>query len=877
MDDTRDHHGAHPDCTEGHLPEALEQAVEDLAALPAAQQQDALEQLATAHPRHRDLILALHSLHSAAHAATAPPEFIGPYRILRLLGEGGMGSVYLAEQQLPVRRRVAVKVIKLGMDSRQVITRFESERQALALMQHSNIARVFDGGLFDDGRPYFVMEYVDGVPITDYCERRGSALSDRLELFRQVCAGVQHAHQKGVIHRDLKPSNILITLEDGVPRPKIIDFGLARATDGSLSGATVQTLEGQFLGTPAYVSPEQAGAVRPDLDTRTDVYSLGVVLYELLVGELPFRSEDLLALDLVEMQRVLREQDPQRPSTRVSTEMLARDDPRRSWIGSLRGDLDWIVMKALAKEPERRYQTPASLATDLGRYLAHQPVEARPTSLGYQLRRLTRRHRAAVLGIAATLVAILAGAGVAVHYAVLNAGLAKAAIAARSKAEENARLATASAAKAKRRAQELNEVADYLDSLVTEIDPTQMGELVVAELLESYELVLQGSGVPAATAQQRRADLRRELQDINRTELALRTLEHTIFDRAVAAIEGRFDPNTRNHYMLQLRLGHTFARYGLSQRAHDTYALIADSAIAPVVAGEVHLEARLKLGTMARIMGRAEEALEIHRAAVEDTKRLFEKSSESYRQTMRDVALTIGNAGHADEGEAMLRELIADAAGREVDGTDLTIQGTLGLLLCHTGRCDEAYEVLRAAHDEMQKLLADDDLNLLTMRAKLGREAVHTGRHEEARAILQKTTEAFRRTLGDAHWMTLDCISNLAQSLHAAGRYEEAAPLLRGAVVASRPEDGPSHGSLTHGLVRLLVQTELQLKNYAAGQSCAETAFEGALSEYGPGEERTIAYATLLQKTLRELYQITADEALQPRIREVDDLLKAWR
>jgi serine/threonine protein kinase len=336
---------------------------------------------------------------------------IGRYKLLQEIGVGGMGSVWMAEQEEPVRRRVALKVIKLGMDTRQVIGRFEAERQALALMDHPNIAKVLDAGATDAGRPYFVMEMVRGIPITDYCDKHTLSSSERLELFVQVCHAIQHAHQKGVIHRDIKPSNILVADHDGTPLPKVIDFGIAKATsDQRLTDKTLFTAFQQFLGTPAYMSPEQAEMSGLDIDTRADIYSLGVLLYELLTGKTPFDQKELLAAGLDEMRRTIREKEPLKPSTRLTQDLVSKSaignrqsemdgaSPRRlvqmkELIRSLRGDLDCIVMKCLDKDRQRRYGEAANLATDLERYLSNEPVEARPPSAAYLLAKYLRRHR----------------------------------------------------------------------------------------------------------------------------------------------------------------------------------------------------------------------------------------------------------------------------------------------------------------------------------------------------------------------------------------------------------------------------------------------------------------------------------------------------
>ncbi|MGA2871152.1 MAG: serine/threonine-protein kinase, partial [Verrucomicrobiota bacterium] len=313
-------------------------------------------------------------------------ERIGRYKLLQQIGEGGCGVVYMAEQEEPVRRRVALKVIKLGMDTKSVIARFEAERQALALMDHPNIAKVLDAGATDNGRPYFVMELVRGIKITEFCDKNNLPTHKRLNLFIQVCQAIQHAHQKGIIHRDIKPSNILVTMNDGVPLPQVIDFGIAKATQQRLTDKTLFTAFEQFIGTPAYMSPEQAEMNAQGVDTRSDIYSLGVLLYELLTGKTPFAQEELLQAGMNEIRRIIREEEPMKPSTKLSTmlegELTVTANHRLTeppkLIHAVRGDLDWIVMKALEKDRDRRYETATGFARDVERHLADQPVTACP-------------------------------------------------------------------------------------------------------------------------------------------------------------------------------------------------------------------------------------------------------------------------------------------------------------------------------------------------------------------------------------------------------------------------------------------------------------------------------------------------------------------
>ena len=322
---------------------------------------------------------------------------IGPYKLMEQIGEGGFGLVFVAEQLAPVRRKVAVKVIKPGMDTRDVIARFEAERQALAMMDHPNIARVLDVGATDSGRPYFVMELVRGVPITEYCDRNRLTPRERLELFVVVCQAVQHAHQKGIIHRDIKPSNVLVTLYDRGPLVKVIDFGVAKALHQQLTEKTIYTRFAQMVGTPLYMSPEQAEMSSLDIDTRTDIYSLGVMMYELLTGTTPFDKKRVAKAAYDELIRMIREEEPPKPSTRLSQSTASlpaiaehrRTEPTRL-SKMFRGDLDWITMKALEKDRTRRYESASGLAADVQRYLDDEPVEASPPSAVYRLRKLAR-------------------------------------------------------------------------------------------------------------------------------------------------------------------------------------------------------------------------------------------------------------------------------------------------------------------------------------------------------------------------------------------------------------------------------------------------------------------------------------------------------
>ncbi len=413
---------------------------------------------------------------------------VGHYKLLQKIGEGGCGVVYMAEQDRPVRRRIALKVIKLGMDTKNVIARFEAEQQALAMMDHPNIARVLDAGATETGRPFFVMELVRGVKITQYCDENNLDTGQRLELFIQICQAIQHAHQKGIIHRDIKPSNVLVTLHDGMAVPKVIDFGIAKAIETRLTDKTLFTAFEQVIGTPAYMSPEQAEMSGLDIDTRSDIYSLGVLLYELLTSKTPFDPKELVQHGLDEMRRRLREQEPQRPSTMVTTlqgaELMVTAKNRHAeppkLISLLSGDLDWIVMKALEKDRRRRYETSNGLAMDIRRYLDNEPVVARPPTRLYLIEKLIRRNKVLFSAGCAVAAALIIGLGTSTRlYFLEKANLQRA-----LDAEDQAEKARANEADLRRLAETREKITqatvllndgryDDADQLMNEIQITQ--------------------------------------------------------------------------------------------------------------------------------------------------------------------------------------------------------------------------------------------------------------------------------------------------------------------------------------------------------------------------------------------------------------------
>jgi tetratricopeptide (TPR) repeat protein/tRNA A-37 threonylcarbamoyl transferase component Bud32 len=712
--------------------------------------------------------------------------FAGRFRLCHRLGEGGMGEVWVADQQEPVRRRVAIKVVRPGLDTSLMLARFEREWQALALMDHPNIAKVLDAGVAD-GRPYCVMELIDGVPVTAFCDASRLSTRQRLELFVGVCHAVQHAHQKGIIHRDLKPSNILVTVYDGKPVPKVIDFGVARAT-GPPAGQSAGAEDGSFVGTPAYMSPEQAEPNNPDVDTRTDVYSLGVVLYELLTGELPFPRRELQAAGLTEIRRVLKEVDPPRPSTRLcGSESLAaaaavrRAEPREL-VALVRGELDLVVLKCLEKDRCRRYETANSLAADLRHYLADEAVTAAPPSAAYLARKFVRRNRGAVLAAGLLLLALAGGtAGTAV-------GLVRADRARRAEREraEGERVAKGEAAK---RLAQLEQGIGILGSILDNLDPNAEEKegrplrAILADRLDQAAAGLEWEDVgdPLVVARLR--------DRLGQTYLGLgRAAEaESLFDRALAARTARLGadhPDTlasMHNQALAYQVAHDLPRaIERFRQAHDARARVLGADHPDSLASLNHL------GLAYRQDGKPAEAVELLGRAADARARVLGPEHPETLTTMNHLALALRAAGKRDEA-VTLYERVRDARvktlGPDHPQTLVTLHH-LGLAYRTVKKKAEAIAAHEKVREARTRILGPDHPQTLLALSFLAGTYKDAGDGAAAIALYEQVRYARVRKLEADQQDAFDALGELAGTYARAGMLERALPLYLQAAVS---------------------------------------------------------------------------------------------
>jgi non-specific serine/threonine protein kinase/serine/threonine-protein kinase len=715
------------------------------------------------------------------------PEFVGSFRILELLGTGGMGEVYLAEQESPLKRQVALKIIKAGMDTREVIARFETERQALALMNHPNVARMFEAGTTESGRPYFVMEHVPGSPITTFCDEHKLDLRARLELFVPVCRAIQHAHQKGVIHRDIKPSNVLVTMEDDRPVPKVIDFGVAKATGRSLTEKTLFTAQGQLLGTPAYMSPEQAQMTGQDVDTTSDVYSLGVLLYEMLAGSPPFDAQELRQAGIAEINRIIRDVEPPRPSTKISTHGEATEDlaARRrvgpgKWRKMLAGELDWITMRAMAKEPERRYQAASELSSDIERYLGGEPVLARKPSSAYQLKKLISRNKARSLLVFA-LVAVLVGSSVMVN------------LQARRIARERDR--------ANQEAETAGRVSTFLVDLFQVADPEEnLGNTITAR---------------------------------------------EILDEGVDRIEGELTDQPEIRAKLLQTMGNVYVSLALYEPARELLEEALETQEEYEGVGSLSTVGYLNsLGLVLREKGdfAGAEALFVRAVRIaEDSPEFPREELATLLNSLATVQRDLGDYESATVAFERSLAIKKDELGPNHPDVGASL-ANWGAALYSAGDLSGARLKLEEALEIREAVLSPDHPDLAASRMNLGLVLSDLGEYEAARPQLERALVIYEKAYGSDHPDVANVLVNLGTLFFNSGDFDSAGPLFERALRIREETLGPDHPEVAVALANV-GNIHLMSGDPESALSCYERALSITEASYGAAH---VQVATLL-------------------------------
>jgi serine/threonine protein kinase/tetratricopeptide (TPR) repeat protein len=717
-----------------------------------------------------------------------PGDVIGRYKLLQQIGEGGCGVVYMAEQEEPVRRRVALKIIKPGMDTRSVIARFEAERQALALMDHPGIAKVFDAGATGSGRPYFVMELVRGVKITDYCDEHALSTAERLQLFMLVCQAVQHAHQKGIIHRDIKPSNILVTrTPEGTAQPVVIDFGIAKATTNQrLTDKTLFTAFEMLIGTPAYMSPEQTTLTSADVDTRTDIYSLGVLLYELLTGAPPFEDRVLLEAGLDEVRRVIREQEPLRPSTRLSrlpgAELTSVAQRRHAeppmLIRSVRGDLDWIALKALAKDRSRRYETANGLALDVQRFLANEAVSARPPSTIYRLQKTVQRNKL-LCGVTALVLVLLVVGLVVVSLSF-------------TRERQAHRLSEIAFRKAEAEAAKSAQVTQFLQAMLRGVGPSVAQGRDTALLREILDKAAARLGTELRDRPQVRAELQVTIGSVY-DQLGLYPQAEAILREAVAVYRETGTSETKEGAQALRQLAKALQMQSRLQEAEAGYKEVLT--VQRKVLGAERPEVASTLNDLSIVYYRQDrfgEAETMAKQSLEMRRRLFGNQHSDVLDSLSGLALILQVQSKLPEAEATQREVIAMRRKLMPDDQRRVASGlfNLGETLLRRGNLVEAESTRREALAIRRKVLGEDHPDVADNFVGLGLVLLVGGQAPEAEAMLRAALSIQDRKLGHEHPKRLFALSALGPALEAQGKSAEAESAAREAATLWRKVRG---------------------------------------------------------------------------------------
>ncbi len=742
---------------------------------------------------------------------TPPPTALvgsviaGRYKLREEIGEGGMGKVYLAEQFQPVKRQVALKLIKAGTDSTTVLARFRSERQALALMDHPNIAKVLDAGTTESGRPFFVMELVKGIPLTEYCDQHRLGLVERLTLFRHICSAVHHAHQKGIIHRDLKPSNILVESHDGAPVPKVIDFGLAKATSGlRLTEHSLYSAFGTVAGTPLYMAPEQASFHSLDVDTRADVYSLGVILYEMLTGSTPIQRETFRTAALDEMLRLIREVEPPTPSSRISTSHTLANlaatrhiEPAR--LGRfVRGDLDWIVMKALAKERQRRYESPIAFAHDIERFLTHEPVSAGPPTALYRFKKFVRRNRGQVIAASAVLLALVGGI-VGTTLGLIEARHQRGIAVVAADAMDHARRAEAlQRQEAEKRLNQIEKANDILGSIFKYLDPKKAEEegkplsALLGERLDQATAQIEGEAIgdplTVARVQQTLGDCHLTLGNPEKA-IGLLTKAHATF---VAQL-GPDHPDTLTS-MASLAGGYKAAgKFDESMPLFERTLALMKAKLGPDHPGT--LRTMDNLAGVYQVAGQCERALPLLAESFALMKAKLGSDHPDTLACMSNLATGYFSVGQLDRALPLFEQTLAlMTANLGPDRFDtLTVMNNLAGIYQAAGMFDRALPLCEKALALMTAKLGPEHPRTVCFMSNVAVCYLNTGNVARALPLFEETFALTKAKFGPGHPDTLRCINNLAKAYKRAGKVELGLPLYEEALALTKANLGPDH------------------------------------------------------------------------------------